>query len=249
MLESFHLSITDWSLIVMCSFLVGMSKAGIPGVSMVVIPVLALMFGGKQSTGILLPILIIADLVGVTYYHRHANWKHILRALPWAIVGVFIALIVGNLVNDYQFKQIIAVVIFLSIVVMVWRDKNKKEIQLPDNWYFPAIMGLAGGFATMIGNAAGPVFAIYLLSLRLPKNEFIGTAAWFFFIINLIKFPLHVFSWKTISWSGLFLDVITLPAILLGAIAGIWLVKKISNKWYRWFVILVTILSAVLLIL
>lgn len=247
-LESFQLSDTSWILLLLCSMLIGMSKAGVPGVSMVVIPILAIIFGGKQSTGILLPMLIMADVFGVSYYHKHANWKYILKALPWAALGVIIAMIIGNHVDDGQFKQIIALVIFISIALMILRDKTNMADHVPEKWYFAALMGLGGGFATMIGNAAGPIFAIYLLALRLPKNEFIGTAAWFFFIINVFKFPLHVFSWKTITWPSLAIDLINLPTIALGAFFGIWLVKKISNKGYRWIVIVVTILSAVLML-
>ena len=249
MIESFHLSLTNWGLLALCAFLIGMSKAGVPGVSMVAIPVLAMIFGGKQSTGIMLPMLIIADVFGVSYYHRHANWKHVWRALPWAFIGVLVAMIVGNVVNDQQFKSIIAVVIFASIALMIWRDKSKRALQIPNSWYFAAAMGLAGGFATMIGNAAGPIFAIYLLALRLPKNEYIGTAAWFFFIINLLKFPLHFFSWETINGSTLLIDSFMLPSIALGAFAGFWLVKKISINSYRWLVIVVTVLSAFVMII
>jgi uncharacterized membrane protein YfcA len=247
MFEAFQLSSSDWILLFMCSLFVGMSKAGVPGISMVVVPIIAMLFGGKQSTGVLLPLLIMADVFGVSYYHRHANWKHILKALPWAIVGVVLAMFVGNIVNDIQFKQIIAVVIFTSIAIMIWRDKTKKKI--PNKWLFAALMGLGGGFATMIGNAAGPIFAIYLLALHLPKKEFIGTAAWFFFIINLIKFPLHVFSWKTINVDTLLLNISTLPLIALGAFIGIVIVKNIPSNAYRWIVIAVTVLSAFMMLI
>jgi hypothetical protein len=101
----------------------------------------------------------------------------------------------------------------------------------------------------MIGNVAGPIFAIYLLAMHLPKNSFIGTGAWFFMIINISKFPLHIFVWKTIDWSTLKLDIILLPGIALGALLGIWLVKKLSEKFYRTAVIVVTALSAFLLLI
>jgi len=96
---------------------------------------------------------------------------------------------------------------------------------------------------------AGPVFAIYLLAMHLPKNNFIGTTAWFFLIINFSKFPLHIFVWKTINWNSLSLNIVLLPAIAIGAILGIWLVKKVSDKMYRTAVIVITALSAFLLLI
>lgn len=242
-------SLLQWILFAVCAMLIGMSKVGVPGVSMLVVPTLAIIFGGKASTGVLLPILMMADVFGVSYYHRHAQWKYLWKLLPWAFVGVGIALWVGEVVNDVWFKNIIAILVFLCIGLMLWRDRKNTSQLFPNTWCFAALMGVLGGFATMIGNVAGPIFAIYLLAMHLPKNVFIGTGAWFFLIINFSKFPLHIFVWKTISWQTLTLDIILLPAIGLGAFLGIQLIKRISDKLYRTAVIIVTALSAFLLLI
>ena len=244
LVASISLSSIDWLLIIVCAALVGMSKTGVPGVSMVVVPTLALIFGGKQSTGVLLPILIMADIFGTIYYHRHAKWKHLFRALPWAFAGLFLALWIGYLVNDEQFKRIIGITVLLSVALMLWKDYGTKREFTPDHWMFAALMGISGGFATMIGNVAGPIFAIYLLAIHLDKNSFIGTTAWFFFIINLSKFPLQLLVWKNINLSTLAIDVIVFPSIAAGAWLGIFIVKKIPEKSYKWLVIIITVLSA-----
>ena len=242
-------SILQWLLLAVCAMFIGMSKVGVPGISMIVVPTLAILFGGKASTGILLPMLILADLFGVGYYHRHAQWKYFWKLLPWAFIGIGIALWVGKIVNDEWFNNAISILVFISIGFMLWKDRRKNNNIFPDTWWFAALMGVAGGFATMIGNVAGPIFAIFLLAMHLPKNSYIGTGAWFFLIINLSKFPLHIFVWKTINWNTLTFDIIMLPAIALGAFLGIVLVKKISDKLYRTAVIVVTALSAFLLLI
>jgi uncharacterized membrane protein YfcA len=246
--SSFNLSSLDWLLIAISAMLIGMSKTGVPGVSMIVVPTLAMIFGGKQSTGVLLPILIMADVFGVVFYHRHAEWKHLLRALPWALAGLILALWIGNLVNDEQFKRIIAITVFVSIGLMVWKDKGLKNIFVPEKWWFSAIMGVAGGFATMIGNVAGPVFAIYLLAMHLPKNSFIGTTAWFFAIVNLTKLPLQIIVWENINFQTTFIDLLVFPFIALGAWLGIMVVKRIPDHSYRWIVITITLISAFLIL-
>ena len=248
-LSSFSLSSIDWMLIVFCALLIGMSKTGVPGVSMIVVPTLAIIFGGKQSTGVLLPILILADVFAVIYYHRHAEWKHLVRALPWAFAGLFLALWIGNLVNDLQFKRIIAITVFISIGIMVWKDYCYKKEFTPDKWWFAAIMGIIGGFATMIGNVAGPIFAIYLLAMHLNKKSFIGTTAWFFFIVNLSKFPMQVLVWKNINSNTLLVDILVFPAIAVGAWMGVFIVKRIPEMAYKWFVIVITVLSAFLILI
>ena len=242
-------SILQWILLFICAMLIGMAKVGVPGVSLIVVPTLAIIFGGKASTGILLPILMIADLFGVAYYHRHAEWKYLWKLFPWAFAGIAVALWVGEIVNDVWFKNIIAILIFICIGIMLWRDRKGGYKVLPHSWWFAASLGVLGGFATMIGNVAGPIFAIYLLAMHLPKNSYIGTGAWFFLIVNITKFPLHIFIWETIKWQTIKLDLILIPGIALGAISGIWLVKKIPDNIYRSFVIIVTAVSALLLLI
>jgi uncharacterized membrane protein YfcA len=249
LISSFHISPLDWFVIMICGMLIGMSKVGVPGVSMIVVPALAFIFGAKQSTGVLLPILMMADIFGVAYYRRHADWTHLIKVLPWAVVGLLIALWIGDTVNDNQFKNLIAILVFFSIGLMIWQDKRKGAQFFPDKWWFAASMGILGGFATMIGNVAGPVFAIYLLAMHLPKNSFIGTGAWFFMIINLSKFPLQWLVWKNISAQTLTIDLLTLPAIALGAFLGIKVVRLIPERTYRGFVIFITVISAFLLFL
>lgn len=242
-------SILQWILLAACAMLVGMSKVGVPGVSMLVVPTLAIIFGGKASTGILLPMLMMADIFGVSYYHRHAEWKYLWKLLPWAFIGIGIALWVGEVVDDNWFKNIMAILVFFCIALLLWKDRQKGTQLFPDSWWFAAVMGILGGFATMIGNVAGPIFAIYLLAMHLPKNSFIGTGAWFFLIINFSKFPLHILVWKTINIDTLSLNLMMLPAIALGAFIGVKLVKQISDKLYRTAVIIVTALSAFLLLI
>lgn len=249
LLSTLNISAPEWAVILLCAILMGMSKVGVPGVSMIVVPALAFIFGARQSTGVLLPVMMVADIFGVSYYRRHADWPKVLKVLPWALVGISIALWVGKVVNDNNFKNLIALLVFLSIGLMLWQDKRKNTHFFPDKWWFAAGMGILGGFATMIGNVAGPVFAIYLLAMHLPKNNFIGTGAWFFLIINISKFPLQMFVWHNISAATLLVDLIALPGVALGAVLGFRLVKRIPEVVFRNLVLVITALSAFLLLL
>jgi len=240
----YNLTNFQWILAVLCSMIIGMSKTGISGAGLIAVPVLAAIFGGRPSVGLLLPMLVIADFVAVKIYHRHADWKYVLKLLPWTITGILIAMFVGNLVNDDQFRNLIAWVVIAGILLMLYQDFRRKNIQIPTSWWFSAILGIGSGFATMIGNAAGPIMAYYLLSMRLPKNIYIGTGAWFFLIINLFKVPLHVFVWKTITPESLTFDLLMMIPIVAGAILGYYLVRLITENAFRIFIILTTLASA-----
>ena len=117
------------------------------------------------------------------------------------------------------------------------------KIYIKDNNLFSIAVGFLGGFITMIGNAAGPIMSIYFLSMGFDKNKFIGTAAWFFLFVNLLKVPMHVFIWKTIDLNILLFDLSLFPFILVGAVTGVWIVKKIPERPYKIFVIVSVILS------
>lgn len=247
LISGFDLSAVEWSLVLLCAFLIGSSKTGISGAGMAIVPIMATVFGGKLSTGIVLPMLSMADIFAVSYYHRHANWSYVLKLLPWTVTGVIIGIFVGDAISDQVFKNVMGIIVILSVGILIWRDV-RKNVNIPDKIWFTALMGLAGGFATMVGNAAGAIMALYLLSMRLPKNEYIGTGAWFFMIINLFKIPFHVFVWETIHWSTFKLDLMLFPGIAIGAIAGIYIVRIIPEKAYRVFLLVTTAITALVLI-
>ena len=204
-------------------------------------------FGGRPSVGLLLPLLIFADVFAVSWYNRHADWKHVARLIPWAFGGIVAATLVGRSISDTTFNRLLAVIVLLGIGVLLWGDLRKNKMAVPQSRWFASSLGLLGGFATMIGNAAGPVMSLYLLSMRLPKNIFIGTGAWFFFIVNLSKVPLHIWSWRTITWPSFKLDLLMIPAIAAGAFLGIWLVRLLPERVFRIIVIATTLLSALFL--
>ncbi len=224
-----------------------MSKTGIHGAGMMAVPLLALVFGGQLSSGVLLPILCLADVIGVCYYHRHASWHHLKKLFPSAAIGTVLGTVVGGMIDDQTFKLVMAVIIVVSIVIMIWLERVQAK-EVPDYKWFASLTGVGAGFTSMIGNLATSVVAIYMLSMRLPKNAFIGTTAWFFLVLNWFKVPFHVFSWKTITWNTFLLDLVTIPFIALGAFLGVVIVKKIQDKTYRWFIIAMTLVAAVFML-
>jgi uncharacterized membrane protein YfcA len=205
-------------------------------------------FGGKVSSGIMLPLLIIADVIGVWYYHRHALWGHLKILFPWAAAGVILGTVVGNYLNDVLFRMIMAFVILVSVGIMLWMERDRSK-DVPTNIWFGATTGVLGGFTSMVGNLAGAVLTLYFLSMRLPKYAFIGTGAWFFMFINWFKAPFHIFVWHTLTWDILLLDLMTIPFIVLGAWLGIVIVKNLSEKTYKWFIIVMTIISAIYMLI
>lgn len=221
----------------LCAMGIGMAKTGLGGLGMVVVPVMANIFGAKSSTGILLLMLIMADFFGVRYYHMHADIKRLIKLIPSTIIGILTGVFIGDILSDVYFQFLLGAVIISGALIMIIK------VDIKENKLFSVAVGFLGGFVTMIGNAAGPIMSIYFLSMGFDKNKFIGTAAWFFLFVNLFKVPMHVFIWKTIDLKILFFDLSLFPLILVGALTGVWIVKKIPERPYKALVIASVILS------
>ena len=246
-LQSYNLTALQWIAIGFAVFLLGLSKSGIKGIGIVIVVILALIFGEKASTGVLLPMLICADVFAVIYYNRHAQWYIIKKLIPWMIVGVLIGVWVGNDVSEIIFKRLMAIMIIISVIVMFYLEIRKSN-KVPTNTWFGRSTGFLAGFTTMIGNLAGPISNVYFLAMRFPKNEFIGTAAWLFFIINVFKLPFHFFVWKTVTKETLVLNSVLIPAVIIGFFLGAYIVKLISNVNYRRFILIVTAIGGIVLL-
>ena len=238
----------QFAMIVASALLVGFSKTGIGGVVMIVVPLLAMVFGGKASTGVLLPMLIIGDLFAVIHYRRDGDWIGIRRLLPWTIAGLMVGIQVGNLIDDRLFVLLIAVSVLLCLGILVVLETRGSHIRPPDGLWFFALIGLTAGFCTMIGNVGGPIFSVYLLARRYDKLGFLGTSAWYFMVVNLIKLPLQLFFWKNIGVETVLMGAAMIPAILVGAVIGALVIRRVPEKPFRWLVIGMTFVAVIRLI-
>jgi uncharacterized membrane protein YfcA len=242
-------SIEQIIMLSICAALIGMHKTGLAGAGALSIPISIYIFGAKSSTGVMLPILIMGDVFAVVHYMKYTNWSCIVRLIPGCVVGVITAVLMGQYIEDVTFKKLIASAIILCLIFLLIQKKHKHLlIKIKESKIFAGVIGILGGFASMIGNAAGGIFSTYFVSLELDKHTFIGTTAITFFLLNIFKLPFHIFVWKTITWNTFFVDLCTIPGILIGGFAGVWLVKLIPDKYYRMFIIVMTIISSIILL-
>lgn len=238
----------QWILVMLAAFLIGMGKAGLKGVDMLNVTLMAIVFGGKTSTGIVLPLLCVADIAAVAYYNRHAQWKYFWKLVPWMMAGILLGVYAGKDMDEQLFKKIIAAIILVTIVVVFVMEYRKSKV-VPDNLFFTIPTGLAAGFTTMMGNLAGAFANLYFLAMRLGKNDFIGTGAWIFLFMNLFKLPFQIFYWKNIDTETIQVDLLLIPALAAGFWAGLKIVQKINDVQFRRLIIVLTLIGAVLMLL
>jgi uncharacterized membrane protein YfcA len=257
------MDLTGWQILwgILGALCVGLSKGGISGLGIVAAPLFALVFPPMESTGLVLVILICADLVSVSLFRRHAVWAHIIRLFPFAAAGIIAGYFVCKLLLQYPnhaysqklFGVMMGGILLALVVVQLWRKQKTKGHEekavemVPKNWWVLASFGILAGFTTMVANAAGPVMILYLLAMRLPKLEFIGTSAWYFLVLNLFKVPfsydlglINIFSLKT--------DALFAPIAMLSVVAGRWLVNFINQELFEKLAIVFTALAALKLL-
>ncbi len=242
------LNLYEWVLTGLAAFILGLAKSGVKGIGIFSVTILVFIFGGKQSTGVIMPLLLVGDVFAVIYYFRHVEWKHILRLVPWMAFGVLVGAITGKEMPEGLFRNVMAVIILSSVVVMFWWDRRKTE-HVPRSYAFGVMMGTIAGFTTMIGNLAGPFASLYFLAMRTPKNAFIGTAAWLFFLINLFKLPFHIFSWHTINAESLLINLKVVPFQLIGLWIGVALLRRVEEGGFRKMVLVLTAIGALIILL
>lgn len=240
-----------WLIYFTCAILIGISKSGIQNIGTITVPLFAILFGAKYSTGIVLLLLCFADLTAVIYYRKKFLWTEIKKLLPLAYVGIIIGLFLGYYINDQIFKIIMALCIIFGLITMLYNEKintSKREEFTNNKWYSP-LFGFVLGISTMIGNAAGPALSVYMLSKNLDKITFAATSAWFIMILNFSKIPLQILIWDNLTWSGFYLNLLALPFVLLGGFIGIQVVKVLPEKSYKNLIKILLLLSCFVLLL
>jgi Predicted permeases len=213
------------------AFITGFSKSGVPGIG-ILIPILAAMaMPARISTGFILPVLIEGDCVAVAYWRRKASWRSLGRVLPWTALGIVAGYFLMGALGDAVFKRILGAMILAIVALDLARRAMKVELRA-ENRALAAFAGILAGVFTMLANAAGPVMTIYLLSMKMDKDEFVGTSAWFYFIVNLFKLPFSI-ALGLVSFDSLKLDLFLLPLVLLGSFVGVLTMKKLPQRAFN----------------
>ena len=247
-----ELSIWQWALLALGAGLMGLSKTGIAGIGILAVAIFALVLPARESVGIVLVILISADIVAVTAYRRHAVWPQLWRIFPWAAGGVVIGAVALGRIDDAQVAKLVGAILLALVILQWWRrdprGQSPDRDDVPHSTWFAAGAGLLAGFTTMVANAAGPIMILYLLAMRLPKMAFIGTSAWYFLVLNLFKVPFSAYL-GLINLESLRVDLVLAPIAILGALFGRAIIGFIDQRTFEMLAIVFTLIAAVRLLL
>ena len=242
----------QWLLAAAAAYLVGLSKTGIAGLGVLAVALFASALPPRESTGIVLIVLISADIVAVAAYRRDVSWPHLLRLFPWAALGIVVGFLVMGRMDALMTQRLIGAILVVLMGVQLYRRQQARRRQPPPETaqahpFWAALTGVSAGFTTMVANAAGPIMIVYLLAMRLPKLVFMGTSAWYFFVLNVFKVPFS-YSLGLINAASLTISLALIPFAVLGAISGRVLIRYIDQSLFELLAIGLTLLAGLRLL-
>ncbi|MFS0894383.1 sulfite exporter TauE/SafE family protein [Microbacterium sp. 179-I 3D3 NHS] len=241
-----------WAALGIAAITIGISKTALPGGSILAIALFAAVLPARTSTAAMLLLLMVGDVFALIAYRRHAHWPTLLRLAPAVVAGLLAGFAFLALAGDGIVRRAIGVILLLMIGVTLWRRRRQDRADAAPpgsgGLLLAGAYGTLGGFTTMVANAGGPVMSMYFLATRTPVQMFLGTSAWFFAIINLVKVPF-------LAGLGLFpppvllMDAVLAPLVVGGALAGIRLAKRLDQRLFDRIVIALTVAGAAYLLL
>jgi len=235
-----------WALLGVAALVAGLGKTAIPGSATVSVVLFAAVLPARTSTAAMLLLFIVGDVFALIAYRRHAHWPTLLRLAPAVVAGLVLGFLFLAYGDDRIVRRAIGVILLLMIAVTLWRRRQAaKAVGGP---MLGITYGTMAGFTTMVANAGGPVMSMYFLATRTPVQVFLGTSAWFFAIVNLVKVPF-------LAGIGLFtpqvllMDLLLTPLVVIGALVGLKLAKRMPQQLFDRLVIILTIVGAVYLLI
>lgn len=243
-----HFTPTQWLLAIAAAFCIGFAKSGFPGAGLANVLIMAHLLGARESTGVVLPMLLCGDVFSVIAFHQHSRWATVWKMLPPTIAGIVFGYVLMHWLSDAAYRPTIGWIVLVLIGLQMWRRWAPERFEhVPHSRAFAWTMGGACGFTTMVANGAGPIMTLYFLATSTPKYELVGTMAWFFLIVNVIKIPFSV-DLGLIHGSSLLFNAILIPAIAVGIFAGRKLISLIRQDVFETALLLFAAVAALSMI-
>ncbi|OMG13661.1 sulfite exporter TauE/SafE family protein [Actinomyces naeslundii] len=266
------LTAITWILLMVVASLCGIAKTALPGAATIAVALCTAVMPAKESTGAILLMLMTGDLLAVWSYRRDADFHMLRRLVPAVLTGVGAGALFLHLASNDSTRRLIGVILLLLVAITLTQRRSTSR-RAPDGASAaqapspPAptletqeatttlatsttsgrlarlVYGSLAGFTTMVANAGGPVTSMYFLACRYPVKAFLGTTAWFFFLVNLVKLPFSI-SAGLVNTTTMSLTAICAPVVIVSALAGRRLAEHMDQRVFEPVIVALTIISA-----
>ncbi|MDU0349226.1 sulfite exporter TauE/SafE family protein [Actinomyces sp. MRS3W] len=240
------LSTPSWLILIVAAASIGLAKTALPGAATLAVALFATVLPAKESTGTMLILLLVGDVLAIIMYRRDADWATLRRLVPGVLAGVVLGALFLRVASDTATKRFIGILLIALIIITLVLMRLPRPPQIQGR-VGRAVYGTLAGFTTMAANAGGPVTTMYFLASRFSVTTFLGTTAWFYCIVNLVKLPFSI-GLGIIRTDTLGVDLVLVPVVVAAAFAGRWLASRMNNKIFDPLVTVLTVISAAYLL-
>jgi hypothetical protein len=213
--------------------LIGLAKGGFSGLGALGTPLMAIGIGDPvKAAAILLPILIAQDVVGVTAFRKTWDRRVLAAMLPGAVVGIALGYLLAARISAAAVMAVLGGISILFGAYRLWVERPGASVAVSSSpAWAGTLFGVAAGFTSQVAHAGGPPFQMWVMPRKLPHTVFVGTAAIFFAIVNLIKVPAYL-ALGQFTASNAIASLVLLPFAVAASMAGVHLVGRVSGKGF-----------------
>ncbi len=221
-----------WAVAVFSVLITGVSKGGFGGLALLAVPLMALVISPVQAAGIMLPILIVMDWVGVWTYRKHWDRSLLIWLLPGAILGIIAGGLLAGFVDDQAVRVVVGLIAVLFPIYAVLKPSGG-DGWIKNNRPLGIVSGIVAGFTSFVAHAGGPPFQAYVIPQKLEARIYAGTAVMFFMVVNFVKVLPYAMLGQ-FDRENLTTSLILIPIAPFGVLFGAWLIKRIDQTlFYR----------------
>lgn len=249
MLPFFDLTPLAWAILLMAAFLIGIAKTALPGLVTFSVALFAAVLPARESTAIMLLLLLVADIFAIWMYRDTVEWPVLRRLTPPVLCGLGCGALTLWQLSSGQLRRFIGLILVLLTMgtLILLRSHTYESTRFsrstPTRWFY----GSLGGYTTMVANAGGPPMTLYFIASGMDMRRFLGTQAYFFFVVNLLKVPFQ-YGLGLYSMSALNIAAFLLLPMLAGIAVGRTLIRFIKPQVFTPLIITLTLLSALYLL-
>ena len=237
-----------WVVMVVVGLLAGFSKTAIGNVMLLGVAAMAWLLPARDSTGVLLLMLLVGDVIAITIYRKDVDWRLLARMIVPVLAGIAVGGLFLGRVDNQILERTIGAILLVLLGVGFLMNRRAKSVDLHGGLLPLAGYGALAGFTTMVANAGGPAMSLYLLAAKFDKWRFLGTSAWFFFTVNVIKVPVSL-GLGIIRPETALLSLALAPSVVVGAVIGRVVIKRIDQVWFERLVTIFVAVAALYLLI
>jgi uncharacterized membrane protein YfcA len=237
-----------YAMAALVALIIGFSKGGLGGtLGGLATPLMAMVMPADQAIGLLLPILMVADVFAVASLWKRWDWRLIILLMPGAVVGVTIGTYFITNAPTETLKLALGIIVLLFALYKILEARLFNALTYEAKNWHGVFAGTVAGFSSALAHTGGPPISIYLLMRRVPTHVFNGTSALFFAILNWVKVPYYVYA-QLFDFQQIRSLIWLLPLLPLGVWGGKWAAEKISQEVFERVIVALLALTALLLI-